>query len=171
MTRLTRTRSTALLLALLLLVGATADPGALHDQPAGPVRLLVPPVIQCVPGVEANVYFDNVTLVVNPANYAFDVTCEKGMQQAERWTFTPTEKDVGEHPFTLEVRDQTNAVIATARSTVKVVPADAGAGGHECDAARQRPRIHPVPRELYCARRPAQAGLLHGVPCFWAGTG
>jgi len=92
------------------------------------VYLSLPPAIDCVPGVEASVYFDNVTLVVNPANYAFDVTCEKGMQQAERWTFTPTEKDVGEYPFALEVRDQTNAVIATARSTLKVAPGDAGTG-------------------------------------------
>lgn len=97
--------------------------------PGPDVYLTLPPAIDCVPGVEANVYFDNVTLVVNPANCAFDVACDKGMQQAERWTFTPTEKDVGEYPFTLEARDQTNVVIATARSTVKVAPADAGAAG------------------------------------------
>jgi len=116
---------------VVLVLWAAALPGIAGQDGAAmaaSTRLFLPPVIQCVSDVEANVYFDNVTLVVNPANYVFDVTCEKGMQQAERWTFTPAEKDVGEYPFTLEVRDQTNAVIATARSTVKVAPADAGAG-------------------------------------------
>jgi len=94
----------------------------------GGVRLLLPRVIHAVSGVEMNVYFDNVTLVLNPANYAFDVTCAKGIQQAERWTFTPSDKDVGSHAFTLEVRDGGNRLVARGRSTVKVVKRDAGAG-------------------------------------------
>jgi len=102
---------------------ATAD-----QRSAANVRLLLPDVVYAVPGVEMNVYFDNVTLVLNPANYAFDVTCNKGVQQAERWTYTPSDKDVGSHPFALEVRDQANRVIARATSTVRVVRADAGAG-------------------------------------------
>ena len=92
------------------------------------VRLLLPSVIHAVPGVEINVYFDNVTLVLNPANYAFDVVCAKGIQQAERWTFTPSDKGVGSHAFTLEVRDAGNRLVARGRSTVKVVKRDAGAG-------------------------------------------
>ena len=95
---------------------------------AGPVRLLLPPVLYAVPGVEMNVYFDNVVLVVNPSNYVFDVTCAKGMQQRERWTLNPKPEDVGGHAFALEVRDGTNAVIARAESQLRVVPADAGAG-------------------------------------------
>jgi len=94
----------------------------------GSVRLLLPRMIHAVPGVEMNVYFDNVTLVLNPANYAFDVTCAKGIQQAERWTFTASDKDVGSHAFVLEVRDATNRLVARARSTVNVVKRGAGAG-------------------------------------------
>ncbi len=93
-----------------------------------PLRLLLPKVIYAVPGVDMNVYFDNVVLVLNPDNYAFDVTCNKGVQQAKRWTCTPTEKDVGVHPFTLSVRDQTNRILATATASLKVVAPDAGAG-------------------------------------------
>ena len=97
-------------------------------QVPGPIRLLLPPKIYAVPGVEMNVYFDNVCVVINPANYVFDVTCAKGIQQVERWTFTPTDQDVGEFPFLLEVRNDVNKVIARAESTLKVVAKDAGAG-------------------------------------------
>ena len=95
---------------------------------AGPIRLLLPPRIYAVPGIEMNVYFDNVCLVVNRANYVFDVTCDKGAQQAERWTFVPTNEDVGQFPFVLEVRDEANRVIARAESVLVVAPKDAGAG-------------------------------------------
>lgn len=93
---------------------------------AGPVRLVLPPVIPAVPGVEANLYFENVVIVVNPANYVFDVDCEKGTQQAERWTFTPKPEDAGSYALKVRVIDQNNAVIAEADSTVQVVPAGTG---------------------------------------------
>jgi lysophospholipase L1-like esterase len=69
-----------------------------------------------------------VCLVVNPANYVFGVTCAKGIQQAERWTFAPTGQDLGQFPFVLEVRDEANRVIARAESIVQVVAKEAGAG-------------------------------------------
>jgi lysophospholipase L1-like esterase len=102
------------------------------DQPetiSGPVNLFLPETIYAVPGIETNVYFDNVTLVLNPENFAFDVTCDKGIQQAERWTFTPVDADVGGHAFVLEVRDSANEIIARDSSIVVVSPKDAKAGG------------------------------------------
>lgn len=92
------------------------------------IRLIVPPLIYAVPGVECNLYFDNVCLVVNPKNYVFDVDALRGQQQSERWTFTPTEKDIGDIGLKLSVRDENNAVIATASTLIRVIPADAGAG-------------------------------------------
>jgi lysophospholipase L1-like esterase len=89
------------------------------------VDLLLPETIVAVPGIETNVYFDNVTLVLDVDDYAFDVTCEKGKQQAERWTFNPGPDDVGGYAFTLEVRDGTNAVIAIGTSTLHVVSVNA----------------------------------------------
>jgi len=101
-----------------------------HNEPdvLGPVRLVLPKVIYAVSGIETNVYFDNVVLVVNPANYVFRVSCAKGRLQAERWTFVPLAEDVGEHVLVLEVIDEDNAVIARGSSTVRVVSAEAGAG-------------------------------------------
>jgi lysophospholipase L1-like esterase len=93
---------------------------------AGPVRLVLPPVIYAVPGLEANVYFENVILAVNPANYVFDVDCEKGMNQSERWTFTPKPEEVGDYALKLRVIDGNNAVVAEADSTVHVVAPGTG---------------------------------------------
>lgn len=94
----------------------------------GAIRLRLPPVIYAVVGAEMNVYFDNVTLAINPANLAFDVQCAKGRQQQERWTLTPAAADVGEHPFQLDVRNDANALVARGGSVLRVVPAEAKEG-------------------------------------------
>ena len=94
----------------------------------GPVRLTLPSVIYAVPGIETNVYFENVILAIDSTRYVFDVHCAKGDVRDERWSFTPAAADTGSYPFTLEVRDDTNAVIARAVSVVRVAAAEAGAG-------------------------------------------
>ncbi len=114
------------LLAMLLLLSCFVVPvpstEAQTQLAPGRVRLLLPPVIYAVPKIEANLYFDNVVLVLNRDNYTFDVICDKGVQLAERWTFTPELTDVGEYPIEVVVRDETNAVLARGRSKVRVVP-------------------------------------------------
>ena len=114
------------LLAAMLLLSCGAGPvgttWAQKPPMSGRVRLLLPPVIYAVPRNEANLYLDNVVLVLNRDNYTFDVICDKGIQLAERWTFTPEVTDVGEYPIEVVVRDETNAVLARGRSTVRVVP-------------------------------------------------
>jgi lysophospholipase L1-like esterase len=92
------------------------------------VRLHVPAVIHATPGVESNVYFMNVALLLNRANYAFDVECAKGIQQSERWVFTPEDADVGSHAFTLVVRDSANRVVAEGTATIVVAARNAGHG-------------------------------------------
>ncbi len=89
------------------------------------LRLILPPEIPALAGLETNVYFDNTFLALNPANYAVDVVCGRGAQQNRRWTWIPEagpgSRDAGSHPFTLELRDESNRVIATATTVVRVV--------------------------------------------------
>jgi len=93
----------------------------------GKVRLVLPKVIYAVSGVETNVYFDNIILTANSANYVFDVRCDVGVHLAERWTYMPKANEAGDYPFMVEVRDDTNAVVARARSILRVAPASVGA--------------------------------------------
>ncbi len=96
---------------------APAAPGTQLDDP---LRMALPPTIFAVAGIETNIYFDNVVLTLNTANYVFDVTCSKGKQQAERWTWIPAEADVGEIPLQLEIRDDQNRVVSRGNTTVNV---------------------------------------------------
>lgn len=121
------TRRWALVAVVLGMLLSAA--GADDTQPmAGPLRLVLPPVIYAVPGIETNLYFDNVVLAPNTANYVFDVICPVGAQQQDRWTFTPTAEKVGRYALVLEVRDDQNQLIARGASTLVVSPADSGGG-------------------------------------------
>lgn len=114
----------SLVLALNFLAPSFAvEPAA--DLP-GPVRLTLPPVLYAVVGLETNLYFDNVVLVLDPNDYAFDVTCAHGVQQTERWTYTPQAGEEGSYPLSLEVRDAQNALLARATTRLEVLAADTG---------------------------------------------
>ena len=91
------------------------------------VRLLLPEVIYSVPGVESNIYYNNIITVVNPLNYVFSVECAKGRNMQKRWCFTPEENDVGEYELKLRVMDETG-VVAEGASKVVVLPKNAGEG-------------------------------------------
>lgn len=86
----------------------------------GKVRLILPPVIYAAPGIECNIYFDNIILALDSRNFAFWVTSPKGLQFEERWAFTPTKDDVGEFPVVVEVRDESNDLVARGTTTVRV---------------------------------------------------
>jgi lysophospholipase L1-like esterase len=113
------------LLFLSVIVGGGLALAQETPEPAdfpGDARLLLPPVIHALNGLEASVYFDNAFLLLNPANVAVDVTCAKGSQQNERWTWTPKPEETGDFPITLDLRDGTNTIVARASSVVKVHP-------------------------------------------------
>lgn len=98
---------------------------ALAEEPLpGPYRLLLPESIPALVGLESNLYLENSFLALNPANVAADVTCRRGAQQEERWTWTPSDasesRDVGEHPLTLELRNQENEILGRAITRVVV---------------------------------------------------
>ena len=91
------------------------------------IRLLVPEKIYAVPGVEMNVYFNNIVTVVNPSNYVFDVDCKKGRNDLKRWRFTPKKEDVGTWKWKIRVINDAG-VVAEGESEVVVVPQEAGKG-------------------------------------------
>jgi len=95
--------------------------------------LTMPSQIYAVVGHETNVYFDNVirtyargTYVDTPINlYEFTVTCANGIQQVERWTYTPTALQTGSIPWSITVA-LNGQTLATASSTLVTSAAKAG---------------------------------------------
>ncbi len=116
---------------LFLFVGFSAAYAQTPEQPV-PVsppalRLVLPPVLHAVPGVECNIYFDNVVLTPNVGDYLFDVDCAKGVQQAERYTWIPSEEDLGNHALAMKVYDSNYQVIAEGTTQLRVVSPKAAA--------------------------------------------
>jgi len=93
-----------------------------------PLALQLPPAIYAVPGVEINIYFDNVVLTVKPDNYVFDVDCKKGYNDAKRWRFLPKKQDIGEYPLKIRILNSENKLIGQAETKVIVAPQNAGIG-------------------------------------------
>jgi lysophospholipase L1-like esterase len=109
-------RSVCLPLLLLPSLSATAQD----------LRLVLPPHLYATPGHEANLYFDNVVLAVDSGDYLFDVDCAKGRQDQERWRFTPTDQDLGDHALSLRVTDAAGSTLAEGSTTVHVSLAGGG---------------------------------------------
>lgn len=91
-------------------------------------RLVLPPVIYAVAGTEVNLYFQNIILSPPGRVWIIGVTCAGGIQQVERWTWVPEEKDAGEIPLSIEVRDENDKVVARGQTTVRVSGAESGSG-------------------------------------------
>ena len=89
------------------------------------VRLFLPEKIYAVPGVEMNVYFNNIVTVINPNNYVFDVDCRKGRNDQKRWRFIPQKNDVGTYKWSIRVIDS-EGVVASGETQLVVLPFDAG---------------------------------------------
>jgi hypothetical protein len=107
----------------------SAAPGELaKGKENSVINLNLPQIIYAVPEIEMNVYFDNVTLTPNISNFIFDVSCEKGLQQNERWTYIPSDTDAGDYLLSITVLDSNNKIIDNAQSVVRVVPKGSGKG-------------------------------------------
>ena len=91
-------------------------------------QFFLPEKLYAVPGIECNIYFRNIFLAVNPANFVFDVTCKVGRNDLKRWRFTPAAADAGKtYPLSIKVYDK-NGLAAEGQTTIHVAPADAGKG-------------------------------------------
>ena len=117
----------------LLWVGGVGLAPALLGQGGGgeganTCRLALPPAIYAVAGTEVNLYFQNVILSPPGRVWIFEVTCSKGAQQVERWTWVPKDEDAGEYPLYIEVRDENDKVVARGQTVVRVATAQRGSG-------------------------------------------
>jgi lysophospholipase L1-like esterase len=92
------------------------------------LRPILPPVIYAIPGVEANVYFDNIILSPHSDHLLWDVDCALGAHQQERWTAVPSAEQVGEHPLKLRVVSHEMQTVLQMETTLHVLDPQAGAG-------------------------------------------
>jgi lysophospholipase L1-like esterase len=116
--------------AFAVLIALFATTGSAPGAQMKDLHLLLPAVIPALPGRECNLYFDN--LILAPPGLArlleVDVDCPKGQQQTERFTWTPTPDDVGAVALSLKFTDADGNICAQGKTTLRVFPADAGAG-------------------------------------------
>lgn len=91
-------------------------------------QFMLPDAIYAVPGIESNIYYKNIFLTLNYANYMFEVDCAVGRNDQDRWRFVPRKNEAGKkYPMTITVKDE-DGVVAKGATTVYVTPADAGKG-------------------------------------------
>ena len=93
-------------------------------------HLVVPPRIYAVVGCETNIYYRNLTSAINPANYAFEVECQKGRMDEERWRWTPSADETGIHPIRIVMWSDQGVEVET-ESEIVVSSAEAGTGSQK----------------------------------------
>lgn len=91
------------------------------------LHLTLPPAIYAVPGLETNIYFDNIILSQTSDQFQFKVTCDLGETQSDRWNYIPKQSDVGKRSLSISVYGSDNALLGTASTILHVVPQSAGA--------------------------------------------
>lgn len=121
-----RTRLIMVVIAMLAAAAASSQEG--QQPPQDPaLRCILPAHLYAVPGVEANVYFDNIILHPHSELLLWDVDCPIGTQQEERWTCVPTPEQVGAYTLTIKVLSPEMQVLHQAQTTVHVIDPAAGA--------------------------------------------
>ena len=63
----------------------------------------LPEIVYAAPGIECNIYFENVVDTASLRNYAVEVRCPRGAQGEHRWYWMPKAEDAGQS-FGLELR-------------------------------------------------------------------
>ncbi|MBL9132310.1 MAG: SGNH/GDSL hydrolase family protein [Verrucomicrobiaceae bacterium] len=93
---------------------------------AGELQLTLPPVVYATPDVAVSIYHDNIILTEKPEDYRFEFACKLGSNEARRWTVTPTDRDAGDHPLEVTVKDAGGKVLERGKTTLRVSPRNAG---------------------------------------------
>lgn len=124
-------KSTRLLIQLILLLLLAVSPASAAEKTQS-LQLTLPPMFYAVPGVEMSIYFDNIVLTETPKKYRFEVDCEIGTVDQNRWSVTPTESNVGQYSLSVKVTDADGANLGTANTVLQVSKPDAGASRDTC---------------------------------------
>lgn len=124
-------KSTRLLIQLILLLLLAVSPASAAKKTQS-LQLTLPPMFYAVPGVEMSIYFDNIVLTETPERYQFEVDCEIGTVDQNRWTVTPTDSNVGQYSLSVKVTDADGANLGTANTVLQVSKPDAGVSRDIC---------------------------------------
>jgi lysophospholipase L1-like esterase len=124
-------KSHRILIQLVLFLLLAVSPAAAAEKTQS-LQLTLPPMFYAVPGVEMSFYFDNIVLTETPEKYRFEVDCEIGTVDQNRWTVTPTDSNVGQYSLSVKVTDADGANLGTANTVLQVTKADAGASRDTC---------------------------------------
>lgn len=84
------------------------------------VGLVLPDTVFCSVLTENNIYFENVSQVPDYRDYVWDVTCDSGRTEYNRWTWTPASGTEGNYTLTLTVYNRINAVVESASTVIHV---------------------------------------------------
>jgi len=126
-----KNKSPRILIQLILLLLLAVSPASAAEKTQS-LQLTLPPMFYAVPGVEMSIYFDNIVLTETPKNYRFEVDCEIGTVDQNRWSVTPTESNVGQYSLSVKVTDVDGANLGTANTVLQVSKQDAGANRDTC---------------------------------------
>ena len=116
---------------LVLMMGALLSSGCIANHavsyaPPPLLKLMLPEIIYAVPGIESNIYFENIIDSATPNAYAVEVKCAKGTFGTKRWFWTPDKSDAGKE-YNIEVRlfnDYGKVLTAKGKVVVASKPAD-----------------------------------------------
>jgi lysophospholipase L1-like esterase len=118
-----------LILALVGTQGWDFGTGAVSAADVeNPLELTLPSEFYAVVGEKTTIGFDNIVLTKTPEEYRFDVVCNIGRAGKTNWAVTPTAEDVGKHTLRVNVADANGKTLGSAKTTLRVVAADAGVG-------------------------------------------
>lgn len=109
-------------------VATVRSMAALVVAPFTDVGTCIPTNIYATPGIESNVYLDGFVRAHHAlGTYRFDVACEKGQQDEDRWTFLPVDADAGSYAWQCSIYFA-GELVKTVTTTL-VVSADAAGTG------------------------------------------